>query len=388
MRRDGGKTRTLAEVLDLVAVLLTSCSSSASPALAPRQLRSALVRRADARGVRERLSARTRTRTDVRSGRMARADETRRVVQTTVGDEIAAILLEAEVPVLLALPDTGRRVERRHRGGSARGGRETFGSFRRPPSNGNGRVCRRKRSAASRGKGTRRRTVKEMDHLSDLGSDMAFAFRDDEALCEEGSARKEGKERKKATNLETIPRQTERTQAHSIPPPDVRVILYQRADEERVRPRKPPLEAAFVLVDPLDRLPRFSFNEGPPLSADRDGGEALGELEGEAHEWAGDEETDGNVEEVKESYDKSEGQLRKARRGRRAGDAPCSGVELSGPWKRSSSGRPVCQAARSETSCVASFSDSSMIPAMGCGGGERKHRRIGRSVTYSASKRP
>jgi hypothetical protein len=81
----------------------------------------------------------------------------------------------------------------------------------------------------------------------------------------------------------------------------MRVVLNQRADEERVGPGKPPFEAALVLVDPLDGFASFGFDERPPLSADGDGGEPFGELEGEAHEGAGDEEADGDVEEVKEA---------------------------------------------------------------------------------------
>jgi hypothetical protein len=154
-----------------------------------------------------------------------------------------------------------------------------------------------------------KRTVEKVNDLSDLGTNMALSFGDDETL--QGGKRSAGRKKRKEgsevetraeTNLQAIPRQPQRRQRSRVPPPDVRVILDQRADEERVRPGEPPLETALVLVDPLDSFPRFSFDERPSLGTDGDGGEAFGKLEGETHEGAGDEEADGDVEEVKEAW--------------------------------------------------------------------------------------
>ena len=80
------------------------------------------------------------------------------------------------------------------------------------------------------------------------------------------------------------------------------MYLDQGAHEERVRANEPALEAGRVPLNPLDCLSRRSFDMIPLRRTDRDVGESLRKLERDAHEWARDEESDRDIEEVEEAY--------------------------------------------------------------------------------------
>ena len=56
-----------------------------------------------------------------------------------------------------------------------------------------------------------------------------------------------------------------------------------------------------MLVDPLDRLSRFRFDNAPLLRSYGEARESFGKLERDPHEWSGDEESNGNVEEMEEA---------------------------------------------------------------------------------------
>lgn len=218
------------------------------------------------------------------------------------------------------------------------------------------------------------------------------------------------RDRVAAANVRVVPALVRCQPSKTCAGTEKRDALDERADEEGIRPDEPPLEARLVLVDPLDGEARLRLDDGPLLRPDRERRKALGELERDAHEGARDEEADGDVEEVEEACasERETGLVSRVLLRKLEARSPCSGVDLSGPWKRSSSGKPRTQlqharkvsigatswrrvggthAARSSTSALASFSVKSMMPAgyvmnsqIACFESLAEHRRRTRRV--------